>query len=98
MDKREKIEKMTTSIIIRSRQLGSSEQMGNEILEFTNKIIKMFDKKNCDDEGWFSIDDKDNFISKTEPVEIKFRSGEIIDYDRDNWPWDEVTHWRFKID
>ncbi len=30
-------------------------------------------------------------------IEIMFSDGTILDYDDENWPFLEVTHWRFKI-
>jgi hypothetical protein len=45
---------------------------------------------------WVSINDKENPIPNTGCVEIKFKSGDIIDYTQEHWPWDEVTHWRHK--
>lgn len=49
------------------------------------------------DDGWFSMEDKSNPVPNTGNIEIKFKNGHICDYNQENWPFDIVTHWRFKL-
>lgn len=46
--------------------------------------------------GWVSMDDEINPIPNDKTIQIKFEDGSIIDYDKEDWPWDIVTHWRPK--
>jgi len=58
------------------------------------KLAELSSKQNADD--WIPLSDKTRLIPNEGDIEILFRCGQVMDYNSDNWPFDLVTHWRYK--
>lgn len=68
-----------------------------EILKEVKPLEKQFDELLADqDDGWFSIDDKETRVPNEGKIEVKFDDGRIQDFDDPNLHWAMITHWRFK--